>query len=360
MRILITGATSFVGAAVCRELLRRGNEVYALVRPNSGNTARLPQHRRFYRVCGDMEDMEVLRRAAELLPPPEVCLHFAWAGIGVQGRMSPEIQEKNVRNTLSLLRFLGGLHCRRFLFAGSQAEYGTTLERVRTGECDGMPVTEKALCRPISEYGKGKCRVLREGAPAAEALGMEYRHLRIFSVYGEGDHEGSLVSSCVNAAAAGKEIRLGPCAQQWNFLHVRDCARAISDVAMLESSVLHAGSEAYNIGSVDTRPLKDFVREIFAAAERLRREEALCGEVPGAEMLCGGELTESNEHSAGAGHYLFEEKAAGPEGTPYLSPDISKLCSATGWREELSFSEGISELLRVRIKSGRQRTALSR
>lgn len=325
MRILITGATSFVGAAVCQELLQRGNEVFALVRPNSGNTARLPQNGRFYCIRGDIEDMEVLRRTAEMLPSPDICLHFAWAGIGVQGRMSPEIQKKNVRSTLSLIRFLGGIQCRRFLFAGSQAEYGTTLERVRMGECDGLPVREDALCRPISEYGKGKCRVLREGAPVAEALGMEYRHLRIFSVYGEGDHDTSLVSSCVNAAAMGKELRLGPCAQQWNFLHVQDCARAIADLAMLESLEAHAGSEVYNIGSADTRPLKDFVQEIFAAAERLRR--------------------------GGVGHYLLEERAAGPEGTPYLSPDISRLCSATGWRQEFSFSEGISELLRVRMQT---------
>lgn len=35
MRIVITGATSFVGAAAIQELLENGHEVYAVVRPSS-------------------------------------------------------------------------------------------------------------------------------------------------------------------------------------------------------------------------------------------------------------------------------------------------------------------------------------
>ena len=35
MNIVVTGATSFLGAALCKELVSRGHQVYAVVRPGS-------------------------------------------------------------------------------------------------------------------------------------------------------------------------------------------------------------------------------------------------------------------------------------------------------------------------------------
>ena len=328
MKILITGATSFLGAETARAFLRAGDEVFAPVRPSSKRTGFLPQDPSLHRVNIDMDEIGRLPETG--IPSPDLCVHFAWSGEGVRGRMDPEIQERNVRNTLALIRTLGEMGCRRFLFAGSQAEYGVTLERVMAAGADGSvteeiagaggPVTEAAACRPISGYGKAKLRILKEGAALAQRLRMEYIHMRIFSVYGEGDHETSLVSSCVGAAREGRRAELGPCRQLWNFLHVRDCAAAVLALAKC-GSLAECSSLTdfiYNIGSGDTRPLRDFVQEIFDIA-------AACG-------------------YDGAG-FSLNDRPAGPEGTPYLSPDISKICRATGWRPEISFQEGIREML---------------
>ena len=334
MKILITGATSFLGAETARAFLRAGDEVYAPVRPSSKRTGFLPQDPSLHRINIDMDEIGRLPETG--IPSPEVCVHFAWSGVGVRGRMDPEIQERNVRNTLTLIRTLGEMGCRRFLFAGSQAEYGVTLERVQAaadtaeqknpvapggaGQGAGGPVTEAAACRPISGYGKAKLRILKEGAAVAQRFGMEYVHMRIFSVYGEGDHETSLVSSCVGAAREGRRAELGPCRQLWNFLHVRDCAAAVLALAKCGSVAADSSLAGliYNIGSGDTRPLRDFVQEVFDIA-------AACG-------------------YDGAG-FSLNDRPAGPEGTPYLSPDISKICRATGWKPEISFKEGIREML---------------
>ena len=327
MNVLITGATSFVGAETARAFLAAGCEVWAPVRPSSKRLGFLPVHERLHRVDIDMNE---IRRLPETgIPSPEVCVHFAWSGEGVRGRMNPEIQVQNVRNTLALIRVMGETGCRRFLFAGSQAEYGVTLERVEARkmspaaeaapEVPGITymVSEETPCHPISEYGKGKLRILKEGAELAERFGMEYFHMRIFSVYGEGDHETSLISSCIRAAKEGQTAELGPCRQQWNFLHVKDCAAAI--LALAEHAPTAApGSCVFNIGSSDTRPLKDFVQEVFDIAPS-----------------CGYD---------GAG-FRLEERAAGPEGTPYLAPDISKIRRETGWSPRISFREGIRGML---------------
>lgn len=226
MNYLVTGATSFLGAAVAGELLSRGHQVYAPVRKTSANLSALPEDPCFHRIPVSMEEIGTL--PAQGIPVPEVCIHFAWGGVGVRGRMDPGIQKKNLAHTMELIRTAADMGCRRFLFAGSQAEYGVTLERVREGSMPAGPIPETAECRPVSLYGQYKLRTLKEGGALAASLGMEYFHLRIFSVYGPGDHETSLVSSCIRAAAAGETAELGPCAQQWNFLHVRDCAALIA------------------------------------------------------------------------------------------------------------------------------------
>ena len=313
MNVLITGATSFVGAETARAFLGAGHHVFAPVRPSSRRLSFLPEHENLMRLEADMGDAAKLCGMG--LPEMEVCVHFAWEGVGVKGRMDPEIQEKNVRNTLELLRVSRQLGCRAFLFAGSQAEYGVTLERVQEHFFSGEPVTEEELCRPVSEYGKGKLRVLKEGSELAGQLGISYCHMRIFSVYGNGDHETSLISSCVRAAKEGQTAELGPCRQKWNFLHVRDCGRAV--LALAECAV-SAASNVFNIGGDDTRLLRDFVQEVFDIAPS-----------------CGYD---------GAGFHLAE-RPAGPEGTPYLSPDISKIREMTGWSPRISFRDGIREML---------------
>ena len=337
MNVLITGATSFLGAETARAFLKAGHHVYAPVRPSSRRTAFLPEHRNLVRLEADMDDIALLYGMG--LPEMQAAVHFAWGGVGVKGRMDPEIQEKNVRNTLKFLRVSRQLGCRAFLFAGSQAEYGVTLERVEARkmspaaeaapEVTGVTymVSEETPCHPISEYGKGKLRILKEGAELAKQMGIVYRHMRIFSVYGTGDHETSLISSCVRAAKEGRTAELGPCRQQWNFLHVKDCAAAILALASADCAS-DAGdvpgfSEAsrscvFNIGSSDTRPLREFVQEVFDIAPS-----------------CGYD---------GAG-FRLEERAAGPEGTPYLAPDISKIRRETGWSPRISFREGIREML---------------
>ena len=313
MNVLITGATSFVGAETARAFLGAGHHVFAPVRPSSRRLSFLPEHENLVRLEADMGDIAKLCGMG--LPEMEVCVHFAWEGVGVKGRMDPEIQEKNVRNTLELLRVSRRLGCRAFLFAGSQAEYGVTLERVQENFFSGEPVTEEERCCPVSEYGKGKLRVLNEGAELAEQLGISYCHMRIFSVYGTGDHETSLISSCVRAAKEGQTAELGPCRQQWNFLHIKDCGRAV--LALAESEI-SAALNVFNIGGDDTRALRDFVQEVFDIAPS-----------------CGYD---------GAGFHLAE-RPAGPEGTPYLSPDISKIREMTGWSPRISFRDGIREML---------------
>ena len=365
MRIILTGATSFLGAAAARAFLRRGHEVYAPVRSDSKNLAALPSGPGMHVLKGDLGKSEELAESLKkaFLPgldgrglyafsdEPPVCLHFGWSGVGVNGRMDPEIQAENVRNTLSFIRLLGKLGTRRFLFAGSQAEYGMTLERaaeeglVTAGKTAGpLSFDESLPCRPVSEYGKGKLRVLKEGQEEAERLGIEYVHLRIFSVYGPGDHGTSLVQTCVKAAADKAPLTLGPCRQLWNYLYIDDFAMAAVLLSEYQRRLPH---DIYNIGSRDTRPLREFAEEIFRTAGTFcgGREagEETAGKETAREDMAGKETV--REDTAGGIGITFEERPAGPEGTPFLAPDISRLYRDTGFLPEVPFAGGIRAML---------------
>ena len=308
MKILITGVTSFIGRALARELIAEGIEVCGMVRPASVHKEDLPDKLEIIE-C-DLEQCEQLESRG--LSNIYACIHLGWDGIGQKGRMDPEIQKENINNSLCLITVLGRLGCKRFVFAGSQAEYGIVTKRI----------TEETECHPVSEYGKAKLKMLSLASECCAGNEMTYIHARIFSVYGPGDHETSLVSSCLKAFAEDRHIDLGPCRQMWNYLYVSDCAKALADLATCVFTVPEERTETdavVNVGAKQSAPLRQYV-------ERIR-------------------------NCIGSGSYAFTERPESPEGTPVLEPDTEKLCSITGFRETVEFEEGIrkiEELYRMR------------
>ena len=304
MRIVVTGATSFIGRAVVGDLLEGRHQVFAAVRPDSAGRGELEaiQEKRNGQLavlpvdlsgCGDLDAHPDLEGHADLW------LHLGWEGSGSANRKNPEIQARNIGYALEALGAAGRLGCTRFLFSGSQAEYGIL----------GGVMGEDSPCLPVSEYGKDKLEVCRRAGERARELGITYLHARIFSVYGPGDHPWSLVSTCLNTFLKGGRMELGACTQQWNFLHVRDAARALTGLLLAK---VPAG--VYNVAGEDTRPLKSYI-------EQMHR---LCGE---------------------KGTYEYGKRPPNAEGVVSLVPDIRKLKEAAGFAQEISFEDGIREMI---------------
>lgn len=301
MRAVVTGATSFIGAAAVRELLRRGHQVTAVVRPGSANLGQLYKcvpktERSGMRVAeldmghiGEIDCLPQIKMAGT-----DVWFHMGWDGSGSENRKNRQIQQNNVVNSLEAVKSAAKIGCRRFVFTGSQAEYGICQE----------PITEETVCRPVSEYGKAKREFALQAESLCAKLGMDYIHTRIFSVYGPGDHPWSLVQSCLRTWQAGGEMTLGECTQQWNFLYIDDAAEALA----LLSERGRAGT--YNVASDDTRPLREFIEEMY--------------------RLCGSR-----------GSYYYGRRPQNAEGAANLIPEIGKIKKDVGWKPKTAFAEGI-------------------
>ncbi len=300
-KIVVTGATSFIGSVVTRQLLAAGFWVAAVVRPGSRNLEQL--HRQIPEGCQErlqivLLDLHEIGAIGQYVPEADGWIHMGWDGAGSDNRMKRQVQQDNVRQSLEAVRAAAALGCRRFLFTGSQAEYGI---------CHSL-ISEEMPCNPVSEYGKAKVDFANQAKNLCKILKIEYIHTRIFSVYGPGDHPWSLVQSCLRTWLQGGQMKLGECTQQWNFLYVEDAASALVHL------LAEGEPGCYNVAGHDTRILRQYIREMYE--------------------LCGSR-----------GSFVYGERPQNAEGPADLMPDIRKICEATGWQPSTSFAEGIYEVL---------------
>ena len=402
MRVLITGVTSFLGLYTAKLLLQEGHEVIGAVRPGSRRAQELdahgisayPTYRTVHLDLSELPEAELgeahyaevlgldgaaasarsaepaghsgtaaamqvaadsahsaapvvaVQQTATRLPAPALAddtaalidawIHFAWDGVGSAGRSDTNIQIENIQNAKKAYLYAKLLGARKFLFAGSQAEYGIGNHRV--------PM-------PVSPYGKAKLsfgRWATEQSLLSELYDdapMQFIHMRIYSVYGSGDHETSLVNTVLRAALRHEAITLGPCEQRWNYLEVHDLARAIR--ILLRSEETRTG--IYDIAGSDSRMLKKYVIAMNAIAARFAAhadtsaDDVTKADAAAARATSAGGQTDGT--TAGA-ELRFGTRANNAEGAANMSPEILKL-QRLGFHQEISFEAGIGMLLKA-------------
>ena len=214
---------------------------------------------------------------------------------------------------------------------------------------------------PVSPYGKAKLsfgRWATEQSLLSEIYDdapMQFIHMRIYSVYGSGDHEASLVNTVLRAALRHEAITLGPCEQRWNYLEVHDLARAIR--ILLSSEDTRTG--IYDIAGSDSRMLKKYVIAMNAIAARFAANADTTADggattAAGATqaVTAGGQTTDTAAGVTPTGAELrFGTRANNAEGAANMSPEILKL-QRLGFHQEISFEAGIGMLLKTMKEEG--------
>ena len=121
-KIIVTGATSMIGTALIEECVKQNVEVYAVIRSSSGKQSRLPDSSLIHLIDCSLETLDHL---PELIPAGcDTFYHIAWGNTGENRNRSTELQSRNISYTLDAVRAANALGCKRFIGAGSQAEYG--------------------------------------------------------------------------------------------------------------------------------------------------------------------------------------------------------------------------------------------
>lgn len=245
-RVLVTGATGFVGRHVLPALAARGFEVHGV----GGKSHTEPG------IHGaDLLNPEA-RRALIAMVRPTHLLHLAWEAEPGRYWTSPANLDW-VAASLDLARLFAEAGGRRFVGVGTCAEYAWGSSRFDEAT---------TLCRPATLYGAAKDGARRVLSAYADTAGFSLAWGRLFYLYGPGERPGRLVSDAVHALMGSAVFPTSPGHQRRDFLHVADAATALA--ALVASDV----TGPVNVGSgeaVPVRAILDGLAARIGGAERL-------------------------------------------------------------------------------------------
>jgi nucleoside-diphosphate-sugar epimerase len=236
MRVLVTGASGFLGGFACEELRARGHAVTALVRrPGSAPPGCDEVH-------ADLAGEPAALTAALGAARPDCVLHLA-AEIATQRDLA-RIAAVNVVGTAHLLEACTAAGSPKVVFAST----------VVTGDAHGALLDEDSVLPVETAYGRSK----QEGERLLRASGLPGVVVRPSHVYGPG---GWFAEELVKRLRQpGRFVVVGRGENWWDVVHVEDVARALCDVA--ESA---PGGTTFHV--VDDAPIRlaDFVAVIASA-----------------------------------------------------------------------------------------------
>lgn len=293
--IIVSGATSMIGVALIEEAIKNHVKVLAIVRNDSKRINRIPKSSLINIIPCDVEQLSSISQIKEHY---DVFYHFAWNYTDKSGRNNAILQAQNINATLEAVKLAKALGCKKFIGAGSQAEYG---------RIDGV-ITPLTSTNPEIPYGMAKYAAGRLAQKLCEQYDMNYIWGRIFSVYGRYDNEGTMLNYAVDQFICGKVAQFSAATQMWNYLNEHDAGAIFYLLGTREKT-----KGIYCIAHPESRPLKEYIMDIarlFDAAE------------------CS--FAQSNEKLVG------------------LNADVSKLASDIQFCPSVTFEEGIKEIIDYR------------
>lgn len=241
MRVLLTGATGFVGKHTLRKLLETGTEVLCTRRKSSQVEAEYGQGAQWIYTDSPHWKDEVRHFK------PQVIVHCAWSGVDAANRGNWAAQVENVFLQQELLDLGAKCGTERYLSIGSQAEYGTF---------DGC-VDETYPANPNTAYGATKLACMDIARSFCELNAMRWYWFRLFPCFGPGESDKWLIPSTIKNMMKGGEMDFTPGEQKYAYLYIGQVAAVIAAATTAE-----APNGIYNISSDQVVSIKELLTKI--------------------------------------------------------------------------------------------------
>ncbi len=313
-RVLVTGASGFIGRWVAR-LLTAGQAELWLPARNPGSLAAICDA---YEIRGQhlQANLSAPGIFGRLLGKVQPEITFNLAGFGVDPTERDEslalaLNEDLVREMAEAISSgessnWAGL---RLVHIGSGAEYGN-IESL---------LTEDGPAAPLNFYGRAKLAGTRALATICQRTGLRATTARAFTVYGPGEHAGRLLPSLLEAKRTCEPLRLTSGEQRRDFTYVAEVAEGLLRLGAVSSRV----PPVVNLATGRLTAVREFAE---CVAELLG--------LPESQLQFGALPTRPNELRHGP-------------------PDLRLLRQILGWTPSLPIREGIRATIEFESGSGR-------
>lgn len=291
-KVLLTGASGFIGRHAIDGLKKRGYEIHAISRRCFEDEVNV----HWYNV--DLFDSSKVKQLFEQVKPSHL-LHLAW-NVDPKTYVSSIDNFRWVRVSLELLEFFkenGGV---RTVFAGSCAEYDWRY---------GWLSEDLTPAQPSSNYGICKHSLNKMVNAFCQSNEISSAWGRMFFLYGPHEAESRLVSSIVKALLKGKPALCTSGEQYRDFMYVEDVADAFCE--LLDSEV----NGSVNIASGEMIKISELVQRI---AFRIGKPELL--KIGAIEARDGDPL--------------------------FLGANTARLATEVGWKPKFTLESGIERTIR--------------
>jgi len=246
-RVMVTGATGFIGFHCLKLLFEKGYEVHAIspdgVIPEAMDSI-------IWHKC-DLLNSEAVSEMCERICATHL-MHLAWF-VNIDS-------EENLRWVLASMHLVRAFKLNggnRITFAGTCFEYDANSGVLRE---DCTPVS------PHTVYGASKHTLHELVKSFSESEDLSFAWARIFYLYGPRENPRRLVASIINDLLTGKNAACSEGRQVRDYLHVYDVASAL--VAILDSEV----TGALNIGSgvpISVRELATTTADLMSSEQQV-------------------------------------------------------------------------------------------
>jgi len=242
-RVLISGATGFIGANLVRRCLEAEAQVYIITRISSDKW-RIENILKDVNEYGvDLSDYERTKTVVSKIKP-EIIFHTATYGGYSYQKDIDNIIQTNIMGTINLLNACSRIGFDIFVNTGSSSEYGIKSE----------PVNEVDLLEPDNSYGVAKASATLFCQVKARSEKLPIVTLRLFSPYGYYEKATRLVSSVITSCLRGKNPKVSSPKSVRDFVFIEDVLDAyvkVVNISSIEGEIFNIGySRQYSVGEI--------------------------------------------------------------------------------------------------------------
>lgn len=248
---IVTGASGFIGQALCRRLLREGVYIFAVVR-NKDKIQSLLSHRNIEVVESELKDYKQLHKKVES-KNIDYFFHLSWDGVYGKRLTLYEEQIQNVKYACDTILAAKEIGAKKFIFAGT------------VNELEIMSYLGKEQFEPRLACIYGTCKLFTEMLLKILAFNsnMDINIALIGSTYGPGDKSKMVQNVVISELLKGNSPKLVSADMMYDWVYIDDIVEGFWRIA--EKGV---SQKSYYIGNRKFRRFQDIIEEIRDMIDR--------------------------------------------------------------------------------------------